>query len=133
MDKDEQISSLNQDINVRDEQLEDMQLKFRKKEIEGYKAQFQLSCQILHKDRVIAEKEKVIAEKDSVIAEKDSVIAEKDGVIAEKDRVIAERDLAIRKIFESRSMRLMKPVHNIAHQYRRVRSTMRLIISAVKL
>lgn len=132
MNKDEQINSLNQDINVRDEQLEDMRLRFRKKEIEGYKAQFQLSCKMLHRDRVIEEKDLAIEEKDRAIEEKDRVIEEKDRVIEEKDRVIEDKDRLIRNIFESRSMRLMKPLHSIAHQYRRVRNAIYLIIPAVR-
>jgi len=115
------LYELPEKLNDHDMQSADMHLKFRKKEIEGYKAQFQLSCKLLHKDRVIEEKDRMIEDKNRLIEEKNQVIED-----------MLFKDLEIWKIFESRSMRLTKPLRDIACQYRRVRSTACLIVPAIR-
>ena len=95
-----------------------MSLRLRKTEIESYKAQFRLSCQLRQKNQEVATK--------------DQIIATKEQAIAAKDLAIATKDQAIVILYNSRSMRLTRPLREALHLGRRVQRAISLSGSAIK-
>jgi SAM-dependent methyltransferase len=95
----------------RDGQIAALNLRLRKTEIESYKAQFRLSCQLRQKDQAIATKDHAIATKDHAIATKEQTIA---------------------ALYSSRSMRLTRPLRVALQLGRRVQLAISLSGPAIK-
>jgi hypothetical protein len=91
---------------------------FRKAEIEGYKAQFKLACDLRGKSQAIAIKDQIIAMKDQNIAMNEQNLAAKEAVIA--------------ALHGSRSMRITKPLRAIQRQKMRVQRAISLVGPAIK-
>jgi glycosyltransferase involved in cell wall biosynthesis len=73
-----------------------------------------------------------VAEREGQIVNLNQAVAERDGQIVNLNQAVAERDGQLAALYNSRSWRITRPLHFVAHQMRRIRRVAEWAMPAIK-